>query len=69
MTAKPSYTVSIMEFRGDKVARETAILLRGSRVRANSRMSALNGSNGWTYNFESSQNAKQTSQFSHSVVR
>jgi hypothetical protein len=40
---KPSYTVSIMEFSGDKVARETQYL----RIRSRPARGALSGSNGW----------------------
>ena len=43
---KPSYTVSIMEFKGDKVARETQYFADpfvGPHR-------ALSGSNGWTHN-------------------
>ena len=45
---KPSYTVSIMEFRDDKVARETQYL----RIHLWLPHGALNGSNGWTHNLE-----------------
>jgi hypothetical protein len=45
---KPSYTVSIMEFEGGKVARET----RYFRMHSWLPHSALNGSNGWTRNLE-----------------
>ena len=46
--AKPSYTVSIMEFRGDKVAGKHNTLPIHSRLPH----FALNGSNGWTHNLE-----------------
>ena len=45
---KPSYTVSIMEFRDDKVAREHSTL----RIHSWLPHGALNGSNGWTHNLE-----------------
>jgi SnoaL-like domain len=45
---KPSYTVSIMEFSGDKVARENSTLPILSRRAPG----AHNGSNGWTRNHE-----------------
>ncbi len=45
---KPSYTVSVMEFRGDKVAREHSTSWIHSRLLHG----ALNGSNGWTHNLE-----------------
>ena len=45
---KPSYTVSIMEFSGGKVARETQYFADLSRRAPG----ALNGSNGWTRNHE-----------------
>jgi hypothetical protein len=41
---RPSYTVSIMEFSGDKVARETQYFA----VRSRPARGALSGSNGWT---------------------
>jgi len=53
---KPSYTVSIMEFRDDKVARETQcfadpfVLPHGG----------LNGSNGWTRNLDAREFANYT---------
>ena len=46
--SKPSYTVSIMEFKGDKVARETQYFADPFQLPH----SALNGSNGWTHNIE-----------------
>jgi hypothetical protein len=60
---KPSYTVSIMEFSGDKVARETSTLPILSR-RA---LGALNGSNGWTRNRETRLRipSEQTIRFNH----
>ena len=42
---KPSYTVSIMEFRDDKVARETQYFADPFVASQD----ALNGSNGWTH--------------------
>src|SRR5262249_10366913 len=45
---KPSYTVSIMEFRDDKVARETQYFADPFVAPP----CALNGSNGWTHNLE-----------------
>jgi SnoaL-like domain len=45
---KPSYTVSIMEFSGDKVARENSTLPILSRRAPG----AHNGSNGWTRNHD-----------------
>ena len=41
---KPSYTLSIMEFSGDKVARKHSIL----RILSRRAPGARNGSNGWT---------------------
>ena len=45
---KPSYTVSIMEFKGDKVARETQYF----PIRSRPPHGGLNGSSGWTRRFE-----------------
>ena len=45
---KPSYTVSIMEFRDDKVARETHYFADPSSLPHG----APNGSNGWTHDLE-----------------
>ena len=45
---KPSYTVSIMEFRGDKVARET----HTSRIHSWLPHGGLKWSNGWTHDLE-----------------
>jgi len=44
---KPSYTVSIMEFRDDKVARETQYFADPWLPQG-----ALNGSNGWTHSLD-----------------
>src|ERR1700679_567590 len=44
---KPSYTVSIMEFRDDKVVRETQYF---ADPHSSPPHGALNGSNGWTHN-------------------
>ena len=44
--SKPSYTVSIMEFRGDKVRGKHSTL----RIHSWLPRRALNGSNGWTHN-------------------
>jgi hypothetical protein len=45
---KPSYTVSIMEFRDDKVRGKHSTL----RIHSWLPQGALNGSNGWTDNLE-----------------
>ena len=55
---KPSYTVSIMEFRDDKVARETRLFIL--RIHSWLPHGALNGSNGWTHNFETREFANDT---------
>lgn len=53
---KPSFTVSIMEFRGDKVRGKHSTL----RIHSWHLHGALNGSNGWPHNLEAREFANDT---------
>ena len=54
---KPSYTVSIMEFKDDKIAQGNTVYLR---IHSWLPRGALNGSNGWTHNLEAREFANDT---------